>query len=215
MWTKETIAKAEGFPLESIDAFVTWLGHGGEQRPYITTAGLKYKMEQKYGSDWRCQAEIVMGDELVAIRKSMGLSDSDPMVIMRGLVWAPGSIEAFVDYGTASPKNLKGFVKFADYGVEMAARRATNRAMRLATSTNLTSEDELPGQAEEEPADTAATEKQINLITSLSKSPALTEDERKKIEHKLGVGFGKREASGFIERLKAKIEERNGPEEPA
>ena len=70
----------------------------------------------------------------------MGLQDTDPLVVMRGVVETEKGM--FIDYGTTSPKNLKGFIKFSDYPLEMACRRATNRAMRTATRAG-TSIDEI------------------------------------------------------------------------
>ena len=62
---------------------------------------------------------------------------------MPGEVWVEGFERPFVDYGTTTPKNLKGFGRFSDYPLEMATRRATNRTMRLATATWMCSVDEI------------------------------------------------------------------------
>ena len=67
--------------------------------------------------------EIPTVDEVMQIRQMMGLDTGDPLVVIRGVVETDRG--AFVDYGTTSPKNLKGFVKFSDYPLEMACRRAT------------------------------------------------------------------------------------------
>ena len=112
--------------------------------PYITSAGLQYKMLQTYKpGKFAVQAVMPSKEEYALLRRMMGLKDEEPLVVMRGEVWVDGLARPFVDYGTTTPKNLKGFVRFSDYPLEMATRRATNRAMRLATATGMCSVDEL------------------------------------------------------------------------
>ena len=137
---KKQIAESEGFPIEKIDEFVVFI----QNDPYITSAGLQYKMLQTYkAGKFAVQAVMPTKEEYALLRRMMGLKDEEPLVVMRGEVWVDGLARPFVDYGTTTPKNLKGFVRFSDYPLEMATRRATNRAMRLATATGMCSVDEL------------------------------------------------------------------------
>jgi len=137
---KEDVAKAEGFPPEKLEEFVVFVG----DQPYITGAGLQWKMLKQYGpGKFAVQTLVPSLDEYNLLRRMMGLPEEEPLVVMRGEVWVIGFDRPFVDYGTASKNNLKGFVKFSDYPLEMACRRASNRAMRLATATGMCSVDEI------------------------------------------------------------------------
>lgn len=141
---KQRIAASEGFPIEKVEEFVAWMG----DRPYITGAGLQWKMLETYGAGkFAIQSTIPCEQEYTLLCRMMGLADNDPLVVVKGEVWVEGFERPFTDFGTASPKNLKGFVKFSDYPLEMAVRRATNRAMRLATATGLCSVDEIDTDA--------------------------------------------------------------------
>lgn len=203
---KAQIAESEGFPLEKVDEFVAFIN----DEPYITSSGLQYKMLQTYkAGKFAVQAVMPSQEEYALLRRMMGLKDEEPLVVMRGEVWIEGFERPFIDYGTTTPKNLRGFVRFTDYPLEMATRRATNRAMRLATATGLCSIDEVKEPAPaEQPADTEATQGQIDLIRNLGRNTLLTEDERLRIESQLSDGLGKRQASEFIDRIKNKIEAR-------
>ena len=119
---------------------------------YVTTEGLLYLMGDQY-KKYSVRPEIPTVDEVMQIRQMMGLDTGDPLVVIRGVVETDRGI--FVDYGTTSPKNLKGFVKFSDYPLEMACRRATNRAMRIATGAG-TSIDEIDTEVEPESCFSAA-----------------------------------------------------------
>ena len=144
----------------------------------------------------------------------MGLKDEEPLVVMRGEVWVDGLARPFVDYGTTTPKNLKGFVRFSDYPLEMATRRATNRAMRLATATGMCSVDELQVTAdaaqtsESVEAVSSATQSQIDLIKNLGRSPRLTEPERKRLKTQIDGGLDRRQASELIKKIKARLDAR-------
>lgn len=135
----EEAAKLEGMPLDKAEQFIAII----QNRPYITAAGLQWKAEQQYPDGYTVQVHFVIGEELRDVRMQLGLKDDEPMCIMRGEVWVPGRDKPFIDYGTTSPKNLSGFIKFTHYPVEMAARRASNRALRAAVPTSLTSAEEL------------------------------------------------------------------------
>lgn len=206
------ISEAEGFPPEKVDEFVVFIG----EESYITSAGLQFKMLQKYKpGKFAVQALIPSKDEYALLRRMMGLKDEDPLVVMRGEVWIEGFDRPFVDYGTATPKNLKGFVRFSDYPLEMATRRATNRAMRLATATGMCSVDEIKepdssgdtnGRSQADPA----SQNQVDLIRSLGRSRLLTEEERIQVEAFLQEAPDKRRASEMIDRLKSKLDARRG-----
>ena len=148
--TRKQIAETEDFPIEKIDEFVAFIG--GE--PYITSSGLQFKMLQQYKpGKFAVEALIPSQEEYALLRRMMGLKEENPLVVMRGEVWIEGFDRPFVDYGTATPNNLKGFITFSDYPLEMATRRATNRAMRLATATGMCSVDEIPACPADLPAE--------------------------------------------------------------
>ena len=131
------VAKAYGFPVEGIDNYVAMM----QGKPCVLTGGLLYKMDQKFGAKYTVKAVLASPEQHALIKDMMGVEG--PIVVFKGVVETEHG--TFEDWGTASPQNLKGFVKFSDYGVEMASRRATNRAMRLACNVGLVSVDELPG----------------------------------------------------------------------
>lgn len=203
---KKKIAESEGFPMDNIDEFVTFI----QDEPYITSSGLQYKMLQTYkAGKFAVQAIMPSKEEYALLRRMMGLKDEEPLVVMRGEVWVEGFERPFVDYGTTTPKNLKGFVRFSDYPLEMATRRATNRAMRLATATGMCSVDEIKEPSGQAPGgDDVATQGQIDLIKNLGRSPLLTEDERGRLENQMNEGVGKRQASELIDKLKTRLDAR-------
>ncbi len=204
------IAESEGFPIEKIDEFVVFI----QNESYITSAGLQYKMLQTYkAGKFAVQSVMPSKEEYALLRRMMGLKDEEPLVVMRGEVWIEGLARPFVDYGTTTPKNLKGFVRFSDYPLEMATRRATNRAMRLATATGMCSVDEIqmptPGQTLR---DDSATHGQIDLIKNLGRSPLLTNKERTCLETQIREGLDKRQASELIQKIKARLDARRKAE---
>ncbi|MXZ12307.1 MAG: hypothetical protein F4Y79_23065 [Gemmatimonadetes bacterium] len=208
---KKQIAESEGFPIEKIDEFVVFI----QNDPYITSAGLQYKMLQTYkAGKFAVQAVMPSKEEYALLRRMMGLKDEEPLVVMRGEVWVEGLARPFVDYGTTTPKNLKGFVRFSDYPLEMATRRATNRAMRLATATGMCSVDELQVATDaasdvgEEYNSSSATQSQIDLIKNLGRSPRLTERERERLKTQIEGGLDKRQASELIQKIKARLDAR-------
>ena len=208
---KKQIAESEGFPIEKIDEFVVFI----QNDPYITSAGLQYKMLQTYkAGKFAVQAVMPSKEEYALLRRMMGLKDEEPLVVMRGEVWVEGLARPFVDYGTTTPKNLKGFVRFSDYPLEMATRRATNRAMRLATATGMCSVDELQVATDaasdvgEEYNSSSATQSQIDLIKSLGRSPRLTERERERLKAQIEGGLDKRQASELIQKIKTRLDAR-------
>ena len=211
---KKQIAESEGFPIGKIDEFVVFI----QNDPYITSAGLQYKMLQTYkAGKFAVQAVMPTKEEYALLRQMMGLKDEEPLVVMRGEVWVDGLARPFVDYGTTTPKNLKGFVRFSDYPLEMATRRATNRAMRLATATGMCSVDELQvatdaaqtnGDVESMHNSSSATQSQIDLIKNLGRSPRLTERERERLKTQIEDGLDKRQASELIQKIKARLDAR-------
>lgn len=218
---KKALAKSEGFPEEKLDEFVVFVG----DQPYITGAGLQWRMLEKYGpGKFAVQTLMPTLDEYNLLRRMMGLKEEDPLVVMRGEVWITGFDRPFVDYGTASPHNLKGFVKFSDYPLEMACRRASNRAMRLATATGMCSVDEIKeggevtGQTPENGKASGEPEKpttpQFELLRNLSKSDLLTKEENEEILEEIEGLVDRRGASDLIERLKAILKQRKGKKQP-
>ena len=171
-------------------------------------------MLQKYGpGKFAVQALIPSPEEYALLRRMMGLKEEDPLVVVRGEVWIEGFDRPFVDYGTATPNNLRGFVRFADYPLEMATRRATNRAMRLATATGMCSVDEVKesaatsGGEARRPAVSASRE-QVELIRNLGRSHLLTEEERVQVGKSLQERPDRRRASEMIDRLKTTLDAR-------
>lgn len=216
------IAESEGFPIEKIDEFVVFI----QNESYITSTGLQYKMLQTYkAGKFAVQAVMPSKEEYGLLRRMMGLKDEEPLVVMRGEVWVDGLDRPFVDYGTTTPKNLKGFIRFSDYPLEMATRRATNRAMRLATATGMCSVDEIPNTppassvgdmrdacAERASRSDPATQGQIDLIKNLGRSPLLSNKEREHLETQIHGGLGKRQASKLIDKIKARLDTRRKAE---
>ena len=96
----------------------------------------------------------------------------------------------------------------------MATRRATNRAMRLATATGMCSVDELQVATDaasdvgEEYNSSSATQSQIDLIKNLGRSPRLTERERERLKTQIEGGLDKRQASELIQKIKARLDAR-------
>ena len=139
----------------------------------------------------------------------MVLKDVKILVVMRGEVWVEGFERPFVDYCTTTTKNLTRFVRFSDYPLEMATRRATNRAMRLATATGMCSVDEIKEPSgQESGGNDLATQGQIDLIKNLGRSPLLTEEERGRLETQIQDGLGKRQASELIDKVKERLDSR-------
>ena len=131
------IAKAEGLPTENVENYLCVL----QGRVYITKGGLEFLMDKQHPEGWAVQAHLPGQAEYDLIRDMMGTDDR--LIVMRGEVYIHGQDEPFTDWGTATPQNLKGIT--ANYGLEMAATRAKNRAMRAAVRTGLVSSDELDG----------------------------------------------------------------------
>lgn len=130
-------AKGEGFPEGNAENYLCVL----QGRVYITKGGLEFLMDKQHPEGWAVQAHLPSQAEYDLVRDMMGTDDR--LIIMRGEVYIHGQDEPFTDWGTATPQNLKGIT--ANYGLEMAATRAKNRAMRAAVRTGLVSSDELDG----------------------------------------------------------------------
>jgi len=201
--TKAEIAKTEfpGVPTGKVDEFVVTI----QGEPYITASGLQWKMMDQYGVGKFAVAGLIPSvEEYDLLRRMMNLDDDDPLVVVRGEVWIKGFDKPFVDYGTASKRNLKGFVKFSEYPLEMATRRATNRAMRLATATGLCSVDEInhPEQAPEEeatPSPEEITLSQFRLYNAI----------RCLVQHDVFSDEEKQQAESFIQDLPTEEEMRD------
>lgn len=110
--------------------------------PYLNTTGLLYKIRQlhekgTYGKLKSIKAEPLKdkdGNYMIATKVG------DTAFFFGKVVF---EVAEFEDIGEAGPSTLKAneMVPFAN---EMAARRATNRAMRLAVDWGATSFDEMP-----------------------------------------------------------------------
>ena len=213
---QKEIADSERFPIQKVEEFVVFI----DGEPYITGAGLQYKMLQKYGAGrFAVQALPPSVEEYRLLRAMIALKEGDPLVVMKGEVWVEGFEKPFVDYGTASPHNLKGFVKFPEYPIEMATRRATNRAMRLATATGMCSVDEIKEPPWEHTGTRnggfgsngngkTASKEQKDLISKLVEEEVFTEEERQKARNFLRDNPIMRKASRMIDHLKEEIEAR-------
>ncbi|MDA0747760.1 MAG: hypothetical protein O2954_14660 [bacterium] len=203
---KRQIAEAEGFPVEKMDEFVAFI----KNEPYITSSGLQFKMHQQYkAGKFAVQGVIPTPEEYMLIRRMMGLKEEEPLVVVRGEVWVEGFEKSFMDYGTATPNNLSGFIKFSDYPLEMATRRATNRAMRLATATGMCSVDEMKEPAtpvEDRRPLPPASKEQVELIRNLGRNHLLPEETRMEVETFLEEAPDRRQASGMIDRLKSTLD---------
>lgn len=207
---KLEISQSENFPMEKMDEFVAWI----QNEPYITGAGLQWKMLEVYGvGKFSVQATMPTENEYSLLRSMMGLNDEDPLVVMRGEVWVEGFDRPFIDYGTTSPKNLKGFVKFSDYPLEMATRRATNRAMRLATATGMCSVDEIQQAPLPKEADLPISQDQRDKIGALSISPLFTDEERDSLDDMVNSGMTRKVAVGIIAKLKTRLDDRTSKQQ--
>ena len=141
----KAVAKAEGFPEQHAQDYIAIL----QGKPYITTGGLQWKLRQQFETSF-IKSEFVSPEEFELIRDMLGVDG--PLVVMRGIVSVVvnGETHTFEDFGTAHAGNMRGFISMQTYPIEMAARRATNRAMRLATLTGMVSVDELDGAQRDE-----------------------------------------------------------------
>ena len=106
----------------------------GKSRPFILRAGLLYKMDKKYGRD---------GFEIQAEPVTLAATTDGKYSTFKGIVKIfdkQRNVRVFTDYATATPENAPSQRENLD---EMASTRATNRAMRLATSMGLCSIEEI------------------------------------------------------------------------
>jgi len=119
----------------------------GNPRFYVNRTGLLIFMEKKFRAKkakYSMWPEFLSPEEEERIRKALRIPDDEPFIAMKGIVeitYPDGTKERFEDIGTASAKDC-----YHNRLVEMASTRATNRAMRLATSLGFTSVEELPEQ---------------------------------------------------------------------
>ena len=180
-------------------------------KEYITAGGLQARLFKRYeGKSTAIKALLPTTEEVALVRSMMGLQgNSSPLVVMRGEVWVEGFEHPFVDYGTASPLNLRGYIKFEDYPLEMASRRATNRALRLATATGMTSVDELPGDGNgEDPGEDRNewTDEKGQRRTNVTKDGGTwVDEEQKKRDKKAGEALARKEARSDRELLIAEV----------
>jgi len=116
-------------------------------KPYINTAGLLYKayeVARAHQGIKRITAEPLKdkdGNPMIA--KQPG----DTAVFIGRVEFQDGQV--FEDIGEASVKNIK-MSTIHPFLNSMAARRATNRALRLATGVGLVSAEEIGSEVQEE-----------------------------------------------------------------
>jgi len=126
-------------------AFMVSVDKKGNPLFYVKRPGLLIFMEEKFRkrkAKYSMKAVPPDPAEEERIRRMLRIADDEPFVVMKGIVeieYENGKKEVFVDYGTASPKDC-----YHHKLLEMASTRATNRAMRMATSLGFTSVEELP-----------------------------------------------------------------------
>ena len=208
-------------------AFLVSRDKTGTARFYVNRTGLLIFMEKKFrgkGARYSIRVEPLKEEEEQRLRRSLGFGDRDPFVAIKGIVevvYEDGTRELFEDIGTASPRDCH-------HGrlVEMASTRATNRAMRLATSLGFTSVEELPDREEKKPEASEptkepekaepdkVTDKQLRmihaLITELAKASETPREEIvNEIKSKYGVEHShdltKQQASELIEELQQQL----------
>ena len=141
-----------------MQAFLVSKDKNGIPRFYVNRTGLLIFMEKKFRQKkarYSIRTEFLSSEEEKRIKEMLRIPQNEPFVAMRGIVeitYEDGTKEVFEDIGTASPRDCHH-----NRLVEMAATRATNRAMRLATSLGFTSVEELP----EEPENTPKSNKKV------------------------------------------------------
>lgn len=109
----------------------------GSLNLFIRKAGLLHKLNGKHQGKAVVQAEPVTGEEYERFREMDGIPDGQRYFVFRAKVFIPGIEQPFTSYGSASMSNCRN-----NRLLEMAETRATNRAIRLATSCGFTSEEE-------------------------------------------------------------------------
>lgn len=164
-------------------AFLVTRDKAGLSRFYVNRTGLLVFMDKKFRSKkarYSIRAELLSQEEEERLRKSLQISEKEPFVAMKGIVeitYEDETKEVFEDVGTASPKDC-----YHNRLVEMAATRATNRAMRLATSLGFTSVEELPKR---ENGDNEKNEKRVIEAETVDDLPAKATEEKKVTEKQL------------------------------
>jgi len=213
-------------------AFLVSRDKTGAVRFYVNRTGLLIFMEKKFRGKARysIRVETLKEEEEQRLRHGLRL-ENEPFVVLKGIVevvYEDGTREVFEDIGTASPRDCH-------HGrlVEMASTRATNRAMRLATSLGFTSVEELPEETRQKDEEKASepresqekstedkiTEKQLRmlhvLINELAKATESPRDEivkeikeRYKVQH--STELTKQQASQLIAELQTLIAETEG-----
>jgi hypothetical protein len=158
--------------------------------PYINTAGLLYKtieVSKSHGGIKRISAEPLKDkDGNLLISQEPG----KPAFFIGRVEFNDGTV--FEDIGEASIENIR-MSTIHPFLNSMAARRATNRAMRLATGIGLVSAEEIAGEEsveKETPETRLLTEKEMREIEDLIveieaiDSPEKLEEVRKKLSER-------------------------------
>ena len=117
-------------PVEA--GYIITFGDGRNAKEFVTQTGLIALSDEKFGEgEWWVRAELPTADEVKLIRAMLRLSEDSELVVVRGVL-ETNSGAKFVNFGTTTKANLKGFISFSDYPIEMASTRALNRTMRIA-----------------------------------------------------------------------------------
>lgn len=115
----------------------------GRETPFVTKGGLLWKAEQMFGRGGYAVKAVPVGDEeYLRLRAREAVPEGQPCQIFRGEVWVAGFPEPFVDYGIAWKQNVLNS-RLHNQLLHLAATRATNRALRMATACGLASYEEM------------------------------------------------------------------------
>ena len=123
------VAKETGLMVEQVHPFVVAYTDGkGGMRPYITTPGKRFKMDERFGAGgYDVKTMLPTEQEYDFLCRMMGVKKDSPYIIIKCEIWVDGKLK-YSDYGTASPENMYPDL-FRKRGLEIATTRAINRAM--------------------------------------------------------------------------------------
>jgi len=123
------VAKMTGMKVEQVHPFVVAYGDGkGGMRPYVTTPGKRFKMDERFGAGgYDVKTTLPTEQEYAFLCRMMGIKKDAPCIIIKCEIWVDGKVK-YSDYGTASPVNMYPDL-FNKRGLEIATTRAINRAM--------------------------------------------------------------------------------------
>jgi len=142
--------------------------------PYPNTAGLLYKVKEVAKSEGTFVKRISATPMLDGENKPIIAKQVGDTALFKGIVEF-GNGMTFEDIGEANPTNIK-MSTIRPYANSMASRRATNRAMRLATMMGTTSLEEINEE-----------ENESNQTKAVDEAPPLTENEYAEIFEDVNV----------------------------